>query len=706
MISIAAAQSAMTVTVCQRLHAGTVPDGTVVTVLNNDGTALPGNPSQTTTAGVATFASVPAPTGGNTTYEVVVSIPPGAKGVAKVCHSIAPGTNPKVYYTAVKALVDQSLAAPTPVGFATVRIYTINVTTAVTGLTPAVWLPDATYPETFSMSPGLPGSQSFTLGTWSSPNLVAASGYVALPSDLTRIDFTAKNPNNTSYIAHSGDWMLFPQESYTLAVNGTVISPSFWIPDGNYIGVLNNSPSAGASFFNVGTPSAIINKNVSVSANNGWLIGALTDLNSNPVANFSVTAQDALGNVVASTTSDGDGYYILETPPGVFTITIQDSPGNYIPATWGGVSLPVGQVETIDAAMTPWSGFTGHIVDQNNNPIPGYGINIYDSNNNLVVTAVTDGSGNYTQKLHTGSYRLNYGDGERNFNLGPYSIAIGQMRNVSFQVTLSGVASGNVSAGPFVGQTFSEPPLAGATVHIYNGSFSQFTTTDGNGNYSMIVPDGNYNFDATAPNFSSFGEFGGQVHTGQTTTFPPIALSRQNTTITVHTRDQNSLEASGRPVHLYPANGQGGNYLLYSNNSGNTTFTVPPGSYYAKVDQADLLQGTQTGSFFSNSNQTTSQDLQLGWQYGSINVSGFVSSSAFPNGINGANVTVKMFVLGIPLEWTSTQTDGGGVYRVNFDTSIYFLWEIQFDYNGHSGVSQLQDATGNATLRLDFQLSS
>jgi len=243
---------AITVTIIQRLDGGTVPNGTVVELRNNDNTMLSPVTKTTTVGGVAAFSSPPAPTAPNTSYEVVVCPPTGQKGLNafKLGVSYGPTT---IYYTAVLGYVTQATTVLSPVASATCKFDTVSVSTATNGHSPVVWLPDATYAVTFSMSPGVPCNTHITLGASSSSNLVAEVGYTMINARLTRVYFTARNTNGSSFIPKAGTWSVSPG-AYSTPVNGQVISPSFWLPNGSYTGTLAGATKNGSSSFNVGSP--------------------------------------------------------------------------------------------------------------------------------------------------------------------------------------------------------------------------------------------------------------------------------------------------------------------------------------------------------------------------------------------------------------------------------------------------------------------
>jgi len=256
--------SGLHVTVTQRVDGGTVPDGTKVKLLNNDGTPLSPPTSGTTSGGVVTFNSPPSPTAPNTSYEVVVCVPTGAKGLPAVQTGVSLGQT-TVYYTAIEGHVVQSVTAASPVAYATCRIGGISVSTAPNGMTPSIWLPDGTYTSSsLSISPGRPCTFTVTLGATSSSNLTAQTGYAGFLAHMTRVYLTARNANGTTFIPKAGAWSI-SAGALSASVNGQATSPSWWLPNGTYTGTLSGAAENGSSTFNVGTATASGLRTITVS---------------------------------------------------------------------------------------------------------------------------------------------------------------------------------------------------------------------------------------------------------------------------------------------------------------------------------------------------------------------------------------------------------------------------------------------------------
>lgn len=251
-VSIYVPPASLTVNVNQRLGIGPVPDGTVVQVLNDDGTPLSPPTSTTTSSGVASFLSVPNPTSPNLAYEVKV-LPPGGRGRAAVVHGVSLGGSVSTYLTCIKAYVEQAMSSSSPVGFARATVGGVSSLTGVDGFSQACWLPDGSYSAIVSMSPGLPTTVDFTLAD-SSSALLNRTSFAEVYTQLTRIWLTARTASGTTFIPTTGQWGINPGALSSL-VNGSPVSRSFWLPNGTYHGSLSGAALNGTSDFQVGSPT-------------------------------------------------------------------------------------------------------------------------------------------------------------------------------------------------------------------------------------------------------------------------------------------------------------------------------------------------------------------------------------------------------------------------------------------------------------------
>jgi len=699
LIPLAGAQAGpLTVNVSQRLGAGTVPDGTAVKVFNNDGSNLPGTPKENTASGTAYFPSVSLPTNGNTGYEVVVCLPSGAHGVQASTHNVAPGSSITVYLSAVEPYVSQATTSAPPVAFAVCTILSNKENTGVNGYGAPVWLPDGSYSEAFSMAPGVPGSQSFVLGSSCSSNLAGEAGYVRLSAGLTRIDLTARTSSGATFIPRSGNWAIFP-EAFDLAINGEPISPAFWMPNGCFIGYLTGAAQAGAIIFKLGsTPISSPTLNIPVSATNGWLIGQVTDLNNVALSGFNVAAELSGANV-ATTTTNTKGYYVLEAPAKDYTVEFWDTAGNYIP-TYSPQNMPAGTVETLDMQMAPYSAFIGNVVDQFNNPMANFTIN-FIQNGNTVASVNTDSNGNYREQLAAGTYSIAYFDGAVTDNVGNFDLAVGQVETVNLGIPTKGTVNGQVEVYGYEPSLQPVSPLPFATVQfIRNGFVVNQTITDGNGNYSIALPVGSYQVTFPEALYRTFQTFSTTVAYGGTTSVS-VTMFQDPGNMSIHVEDPTGLPVFGAATYLFFGTGlpeySVGSTDAYGNN---TAINQYPGYYYVEVlaENNTLLQTTPSATELVTTNNTTSYTITLPFiaHTGTVLV-GHVLSPSHPTGVSGASVSAFLFPFGPTY---NISTDASGVYRILIP--VGGTYELTFS-DGTGFYSGFFSVGGNYQ-RIDYSL--
>jgi hypothetical protein len=254
-----------------------------------------------------------------------------------------------------------------------------------------------------------------------------------------------------------------------------------------------------------------------------------------------VTVQllDSANNVLATTTTSGDGNYSFsKLNGGNYSVQIVTS------------SLPPGVTETydLDGTVTPniasfslnpgdsrtdvdfgyrgtasvgdrvWLDGNGNgVQDAGENGINGVTVQLLDASNNVLATATTTGDGNYTfSNLTSGNYSVRVTppagyvetydlDGVATANIASFSLAAGQNRtdvdfgyrgtaSVGDRVWLDSNGNGAQDAG--------ETGINGVTVQLLDSSNNVVgtTTTSGDGNYTFSnLAAGNYSVRVTPP---------------------------------------------------------------------------------------------------------------------------------------------------------------------------------------------------------------
>ncbi|MFL6244498.1 MAG: collagen binding domain-containing protein, partial [Thermoanaerobaculia bacterium] len=153
------------------------------------------------------------------------------------------------------------------------------------------------------------------------------------------------------------------------------------------------------------------------------------------------------------------------------------------------------------------------------NALNGMVVAAYDPAGNLVATATTDATGLYVLTVPAGQYRLLAYDlagvyatafdaNAESFETSPLRSIPAAGAQVSFALVNGGRIAGMVL-------TVNGPPLADAVVEVYNlsGTRRGFTTTNANGDYSVVVPPGQYKIIAYDPT----GTFAASFYSGART---------------------------------------------------------------------------------------------------------------------------------------------------------------------------------------------
>ncbi|HEX6087156.1 MAG TPA: carboxypeptidase regulatory-like domain-containing protein [Thermoanaerobaculia bacterium] len=174
-------------------------------------------------------------------------------------------------------------------------------------------------------------------------------------------------------------------------------------------------------------------------------------------------------------------------------------------------------------------------VSTGNVRLPGMMVEAYDTAGFLRDSDITNASGEYTLAVTAGTYRVlaydpqglyatSFHQNRESFEQSnPVSVSEGSPADVHFQLVFGGRISGTVTA--------ANAPLADAVVEVYNlsGSRRGFTRTNAAGQFSLVVPPGEYRVFAYDANDFYAGEFhsnarafseanGVQVQSGGTST--------------------------------------------------------------------------------------------------------------------------------------------------------------------------------------------
>ncbi|WP_415623896.1 SdrD B-like domain-containing protein, partial [Macrococcoides canis] len=258
----------------------------------------------------------------------------------------------------------------------------------------------------------------------------------------------------------------------------------------------------------------------------------IQDEGEQPIAGVTVTLEDENGKVIATTTTDENGYYAFEcVEPGKYVVNFEtpegmtptvknegdndgkDSDGTRVPVTVGeedDLTIDSGFYETPDLGNYVWvDADKDGQQDENEEPVSGVTVTLKDDTGKVIATTTTDETGHYIfEDLEDGTYTVEFTvpegyevtpvtsneenvDGNSNKAVTPATIDGEDNMTIDLGLVVSEKPC--VKIGDYVWndenrngiQDKGEQPIAGVTVTLEdeNGKVIETTTTDENGYY-------------------------------------------------------------------------------------------------------------------------------------------------------------------------------------------------------------------------------
>ncbi|UTH11698.1 SdrD B-like domain-containing protein [Macrococcoides canis] len=268
----------------------------------------------------------------------------------------------------------------------------------------------------------------------------------------------------------------------------------------------------------------------------------IQDEGEQPIAGVTVTLEDENGKVIATTTTDENGYYAFEcVEPGKYVVNFEtpegmtptvknegdndgkDSDGTRVPVTVGeedDLTIDSGFYETRDLGNYVWvDADKDGQQDENEEPVSGVTVTLKDDTGKVIATTTTDETGHYIfEDLEDGTYTVeftvpegyevtpvtsNEENVDGNSNKAETPATIDGKDNMTIDLGLVVSEKPCVKIGDYVWndenrngiQDEGEQPIAGVTVTLEdeNGKVIATTTTDENGYYAFeCVEPGKY----------------------------------------------------------------------------------------------------------------------------------------------------------------------------------------------------------------------
>ncbi len=400
----------------------------------------------------------------------------------------------------------------------------------------------------------------------------------------------------------------------------------------------------------------------------GTVTGTVTDFSGGSgLEGAFVEVLNAANNTIGSDTTDVDGTYSIDVPPGPCSVRFTLS--GYSTLVTPGVSVTAGNTTIVDAALHAVPApTTGHLMgfvtdDATSLPIGGATVQVLDSNNNQVGSATTDNiQGGFDFQLNPGTYSINVtAPGYFSGSASGLIVVAGQSTEADVSLVSippNGTVSGIVTDIHSVG-------LAGVSISVSNSNVS--TTTAANGTYSLSLPPGSYTLTFSKNAYIDLNS-------------PATVVSSQTTTINVTLKVATGhvigvvRDTSGNPLE---------DVAVQQQPSGAGTLTLADGSYDLEIPAGTVSLSyskqwydTQTiSNIVVSTNGSTTQNVNLVHSTGALDI--HVTDSVTNNVLAGVTVTLQGLNQPPVIATTSSPNDlllqalPSGPYTVTFSKTGY-----------------------------------
>jgi len=322
-----------------------------------------------------------------------------------------------------------------------------------------------------------------------------------------------------------------------------------------------------------------------VSTAIGTLAGNVTTIAGSPIAGATVTVDGTLN----STSTDANGNFSLNQAAGSFTVTAMKQ--GFVPETSTAFTLAPGatvNVGTIKLGVAP-SVISGTVVSSLGFALNGANVAIGTGN------ASTDANGNFSLTQPAGTYSATItAPGYTSQTTASFTTQPGDQKSLgtitltAIPATISGrvvSSTGGAVSGATV--TATGTPLGSSLVarRIATDAFSQSTTTDGSGNFSLQLPAGTYRLDITKTGFA--GTTTGSINVGPGTTYSTgdVTVDPLGTITGVVVAKTTLAPVVGATVTIV-----GSINTTTTDSNGRFTVQQPPGSYAIQITAQGFAQ--------------------------------------------------------------------------------------------------------------------
>lgn len=421
--------------------------------------------------------------------------------------------------------------------------------------------------------------------------------------------------------------------------------------------------------------------------------GIVTDLNGDPIPGVLVEVLNEAGIVTANTTTNGAGQYTVDQLA-FGTYRVRFSEPDFQTQILG-VTLSPGEIETLNAALTPDPGrLTGTVTDSGTGrPLVGTSVRVVNSAGISVAAVMTGPDGSFDiNSLAPGAYTVTVSaDGFGSQNIGA-EIAPGETTVLNSSLSrLAGTLTGVVTN---TGGT----PVRGALIEVYsNNVLTASAITDDNGSYTISnLSPGSYTVVSSAAGFST-DTTGAVIENNRITTV--ISTLQPNPgTLTGRVTTNSGLPIPGAALTVRESNSDVVVSRTVTDDNGNYVVSnLQPGNY-AVTAAADDFQLENSGVII-NSGQVSTVNFSLSPNPATI--TGTIINEATGEPIVGAAIEVRILDLN-GNQIAATFSDTNGTYTIqNLAPGTYTVVVSAPDFQTNSAsVTLTAGETENVSIGL------
>ncbi|MFC7370131.1 beta strand repeat-containing protein [Fictibacillus iocasae] len=355
----------------------------------------------------------------------------------------------------------------------------------------------------------------------------------------------------------------------------------------------------------------IVVQNFALLATPGSISGFVTAADGSPVPGAAVQAFNEAGGLLGTAIVQENGAYTLNgLPAGNITLIA-------VAAGFANVSREVtlqrGQNLTNINLVFPDedpASVSGTVTDVNGVPIPNALVQVFDSLNNLIGTALTDENGDYiVENLPAGSFRVVVSaTGFQSQNTGIVLVPGQDLTDVNFALVSAGAPG--ILTGQVTSDTGAVIPGAEIILRDQNGFVVGVEVADSNGNFTFeALSAGTYSVTVTADGFGAFAAVVSIV-SGETTLLNPVLESDPGFITGTITNADTGAPLPETLVRIVDANGNVIAELITDANGNFTSPGLAAGSYTVVVINPDFLGEVVSVTVVSGQTETVNIALE------------------------------------------------------------------------------------------------